>query len=338
MDYKEFEVQHFLQDEYFISWVLNPDEGSSHFWQQWLVANPEKRETVQQASELVASISYEKRDVLSDTEYSEILERLLKANQKKNAQGFRWRVKHTLQLAASIAILCVAYFMLSIEEKGTEKITYTETLVKTQMGQKKTVGLPDGTLIVLNAGSTLKYKVPFTSDKRRVSLIGEAFFDVAHNEKKPFIIQTAGVETKVLGTSFNVRGYPDDSQVSVAVVSGKVQIRASGAKDRILMPNEMGTYSASDHRIRLSSFDRDKTTGWTRGILSFENESLPEIFEQLERWYGVNIQIEKGVALDGKYSGRYINEPLETVLKGLSFTSHFKYEISKKQLTIYESD
>ncbi|TRX54786.1 DUF4974 domain-containing protein [Fulvivirga sp. M361] len=338
MDYKDFDLPDFLQDEYFVGWVLHPDMESSHFWEQWLVTHPDRRKMVQQAREVVSSITYRESDTLNDNEYSEILEHLLKTNQKKNSQGFRWTLKHTLRLAASIAIFGIVYFAFKqapvSEPPG---IVSREVSVEAQMGQKKTIKLPDGTSVMLNSGSTLAYTVPFEEKTRSVSLSGEAFFDVIRDEKKPFIIETAGLQTQVLGTSFNIRGYTGDSFVSVSVLSGSVQLSSAGLNHRILKPNERGIYHEALDRIELTSFDPDEATNWTRGVLSFKDESLITIFNELERWYGVKIEIKDGVKLEGKYSGRYSNDPLELVLKGLSYTSHFKYQINQKQVIIYEN-
>ncbi len=339
MDYKDFDLHDFLQDEYFVGWVLHSDVESSHFWEQWLAANPEKRGTVQQAREMISSITYQKTDTLNDREYSEILEHLLKTNQKKNSQGFRWTIRHTLRLAASIAVFCIIYIVVrQAQVDDPPPMEYRQASVTTQMGQKRTVSLPDGTTVMLNSGSTLTYTVPFEKDIRSVSLTGEAFFDVVHNEKKPFIVLTTGLQTKVLGTSFNIRGYADDPFVSVAVLSGSVRLSSEGSNSHTLEPNEMGIYHGTLDHIERTSFDPDKTINWTRGILSFENESLETIFKELERWYGVNIEIKEGVRLEGKYSGRYSNDPLELVLKGLSYTSHFTYQINGKQIMIYDNN
>ena len=338
MDYKDFDLQDFLQDEYFVGWILDPGVESSHFWEQWLTANPGKRETVRQAREIISSLTYKKKDALDDKEYSEVLEHLLKVNQQKNSQGFRWKAKYTLRLAASVAIFCILYTYVrqaAVNESPTKD--FRAVLVETKMGQKKTLSLPDGTSVILNSGSTIEYRIPFEKNTRTVSLTGEAFFDVAHNEKKPFIIETTGLLAKVLGTSFNIRGYADDPFVSVAVLSGRVQLSAEGSTDRILAPNEMGIYDGSSNRIALSSFDPGEIDGWTRGILSFDQQSLGDVFKELERWYGVTIEIKSGVRLEGRYSGRYSNASLDHVLRGISYTSHFDYEINNKQVSIYES-
>ena len=337
MDYKDFDLQDFLQDEYFVGWVLNPSLESSHFWEQWLASNPGKAETIQQAREIISSITYKKRDALDDKEYSQVLEHLLKVNRQKNSPGFRWTMKYTLRLAASIAIFCIVY--LSVRQARVSEppiIESREVLVETQMGQKKSINLPDGTSVKMNSGSMLTYRMPFEDETRSVSLSGEAFFDVKHNEKKPFIIKTAGLQTKVLGTSFNIRGYADDPFVSVTVLTGSVQLRAPGLKN-VLEPNEMGIYDGSSNQIKQVPIEAGKTVGWTRGVLSFEEESLLNVFKELERWYGVEIEIKEGIRLEGRYSGQYENTSLDHVLKGISYTSHFNYRINKRQVTIYES-
>jgi transmembrane sensor len=343
MEYKDYELHDFLHNEYFVDWLLHPNVESSHFWQKWMAENPSKRLLVQQARELVSSVGYNKTDSLTDQEYSEILEHLLKTNQKANSRRIKLRSVYALRvyalrLAASISLVFLIYFLVQFsKEKVINKQAFREVTAETTLGQKKHVMLPDGTTVIVNAGSVLKYTIPFSSDERVVSLVGEAYFDVAHDKSKRFIIHSGDLETKVLGTTFNVRHYANESDISVAVTSGKVRVRSLGSEEYILMPNEIGIYKGENRTISISEFDSEELIGWTNGLLIFKNEKMSEVIKRLERWYGVKFLYEEGIELDGLYNGRYEHEPL-SVLKGLSYTSHFEFEINKKQVKMFESD
>lgn len=337
MDYKDFQINDFLRDEYFVNWVLHPDFESDHFWKQWLTAHPEKHAVLEQAREIISSVGYKNHFELGDLEYAAMFEAVLKANHKRNNQGINW-VSLSWKIAASLLLVLAG--VLAAWQFGSNQHTDVQMeliVAKTEYGQKKTVVLSDGTKVMLNAGSQLIYPKKFDGESREVSLTGEAFFDVHRDETHPFIIQTSGLTTQVLGTSFNVRGYDEDLAVRVSVVTGKVRVTSVAGESAYLIPEQMGVFSKENQSINVTSFDENEFVGWTEGLLIFENETLPDIFQKLERWYGVTILVDEGVKLEGHYSGSYKNKSLMLVLEGISYTSHLKYELNQKTITIHES-
>ena len=341
MDYKDFDVSDFLKDEYFVEWVLHPDHESDHFWKQWLFDHTDKLEEVEHAREVITSVGYAYKAKLSDPEYSAMFETLLRFNEAKNNKSTPWLTRDVMKVAASIVLILAAALMMT-QRSNFRPDSYDSSehmlVSKTVYGQKKNIVLSDGTRIMLNAGSSLTYPEKFSDDAREVILSGEAFFNVEHDVHRPFLIKTSGLTTKVLGTSFNVRSYTEDDKVLVSVVTGKVEINSPNGTSEVLLPSDMGTFSKSAKEITVTKLDKANFIAWTKGILTFDNETLPNIFEKLERWYGVEIQVSKGVKLEGKYSGSYKNKSLELILKGISYTSNFKYSINNKKIIIYEDN
>jgi ferric-dicitrate binding protein FerR (iron transport regulator) len=234
--------------------------------------------------------------------------------------------------AASI-LICLAigawWLVSSRNDDGKlvrEFVTFTENV--TPRGKRLTVDLRDGTIIYLNAESRIRYKENLASESiREVFLEGEAFFEVAKDSLRPFIVHTGNIKTVVLGTSFNVNAYKPKEEISVAVVTGKVQVSTQNKKDRAvqLKPEEQATWSRQHATIRKEKSDSNRVAAWKEGTLNFKNEDFSDIVETLERWYGVEIEV-KNMNIEKGFSGSYKAQPLETVLEGMSFVLKFDYE------------
>lgn len=335
MDYKQYKIQDFLGDEYFVSWVIDSDPSATHFWEKWLRANPEKRVEVERAKELIKSVNYKYTDRLTDTEYSHIFERLLRADEAATTLSGKGYYRYAYGIAAAVVLLIVAFIGYQEIQQPAEELVVQQVEISTEFGQRKTIKLPDGSVVKLNIGSSLEFPERFDGDTRTVKLTGEGYFEVTENKNKPFIIQSGGLFTEVLGTSFNLCAYPELDSITVAVVTGRVKISNESGLHQVLSPADMGIYSRQTQSILKTTYDED-ILAWYSGTLIIENKPLPAVFSQLERWYGVQFEIADDVSLEGTYSGRYQNKSLELILEGISTTSHIKYSINNKKILIYE--
>jgi len=195
--------------------------------------------------------------------------------------------------------------------------------------------LPDGSAIYLNSGSTLKIPKKFAADKRTVFLEGEAFFEVTEDKSRPFTIYSGSLSTTALGTSFNVRAYPEEEKLSVALVTGKVKVvNAEIDTFQILIPNEQIIFNTKEQEFKKQAFDIELITGWQKGLLIFQDSDFDEVVEKLERWYGVSFDIQKYPIYQKEYRGKFDNQSLDEVLQVMSFTSGFTYEINDKNVII----
>jgi ferric-dicitrate binding protein FerR (iron transport regulator) len=202
-------------------------------------------------------------------------------------------------------------------------------------GRMSTHILSDGTKIKLNAESKLEYPKFFAEDRREVRLIGEAWFEVAEDSIRPFIITSGKLQTTVLGTEFNVRAFPDDDQIEVALLNGKVEVMMPGKEQdsRVeLKPKEMLIYDRIDQEWLSKSFDPEIELVWKDGTILFDDANLNEVITTLERWYGVTIKVRNGRDRNVKISStQYDNAPLDEVLMSLGFMSNFNWRFADKE-------
>lgn len=195
-------------------------------------------------------------------------------------------------------------------------------------GGEYIVVLNDGTKIYLNSESELKYPVRFTSRTRSVFLKGEAYFEVAHNEKCPFIVNLGDMQVRVLGTSFGVRVY-DDEDIMTTLVAGRVNVCRHG-EEVALKPNEQALYSRRQDRMVVRTVDTRLFVGWKDGRLIFDNSSLETIFNALSRWYNFQVVYTNDSLKKIPFSLDIIrHSKIQTILDLLQRTGKVSFEIDK---------
>jgi len=202
-------------------------------------------------------------------------------------------------------------------------------------GEKSMISLYDGTKVWLNSGTTLRYPATFSKKERAVYLDGEGFFDVAKNEKCPFVVNAHGLNVKVLGTRFNVNAYEEKAEVKVTLERGAVFARAcSGGKGVLLAPGEQAIYSRSSKEISQKEVDSKLYSSWTENLLRFEDAPLIEVIRKMEHWYGVKITLDPSVNLEDKFTMSIKTESLREMLNLISKTIPVKYEIDGDKVHI----
>ena len=260
------------------------------------------------------------------THKDKVYRRLLKGIQMEpKASPFRpW-----FKIAASLALLLGLGYLTLLLFDNPAPVEQQMVLVtkSTQWGQKLNIVLSDGTEVYLNSGSSITYPDHFASDIREVELIGEAFFDVAKNPDKPFLIQSGEVETMVLGTSFNVNTYPESEQIAVTVATGRVKV-ASKESEVFLMPHEQGVYHRKTKSISKEKIELATYLNWKEGILHFEDVALSKVIATLERWYGVRFVVENDDIGDCHLTASYDNARLDAILESIVYAKKgLQYEI-----------
>jgi ferric-dicitrate binding protein FerR (iron transport regulator) len=226
------------------------------------------------------------------------------------------------------------YFDKPLDE---EKQLKPEVMVHaTNPGVKSSLTLSDGTKVILNSGSKLTYVKNFSSGDREVFLEGEAFFDVYRDEVRPFRVYTGEVVTTALGTSFNV-STRDGEMISVALVSGKVSVKSSRSdtSEMLLEKGEMALVSTNDFSMKKKVFREEEVIGWTKGMIVFDRTPMPEAFAILENWYGVEIVLAGNIPSSLVFSGKFKEETLANILRGLSYSWEFDYTIRDDQVKIH---
>jgi len=216
---------------------------------------------------------------------------------------------------------------------------FAEIAVEAPLGSTSKVTLPDGTAVVLNAGSRLVYSQGFGVEDRDVRLNGEGYFEVAHKADMPFRIITGKLDLCVLGTKFNFRCYDDEPDIVVSLIKGSVELDnrvAGGAKTR-LQPDERAVMSKADGTLTVSKKTAAQSRSWTDSRLVFEEETLASIAKTLERSYNVEVTIATDSLRSFKFYGIFNSreQSVDDVLQALQSTNKIRYKRQGRQITIY---
>jgi transmembrane sensor len=202
-------------------------------------------------------------------------------------------------------------------------------------GARYEIRLSDGTKVWMNSVSQLEYPLAFGKSQRRIKLTGEAFFEVAKDATRPFIIDANGYEIKVLGTSFNVSVYPADNYMETTLVNGAVEITGKSGKVISLKPAQMARIDNADQSIAIETVDTRYFTSWKDGIMYFDNMPLEDLTTKLERWYGVKITYKNEKPKRLHFSGALENSrDIQFLLNLISQTTHVKFEVKDKLITV----
>jgi transmembrane sensor len=196
-------------------------------------------------------------------------------------------------------------------------------------GNRPTFTLHDGSIAHLNAASRITYPDKFSAGARQVALEGQAYFDVERDETRPFLISTQGLTVEVLGTSFDVKAYPNDPQVTVTVESGKVKVYHPAAPDQayILTKNQQLVWDKASAAFAVAEVEAGEKLAWRYGVLHFDQTPVAEVERLLERWYNVDVVIADAGLYARKITGSHKNESLESVLKSLSFALNAQFTL-----------
>lgn len=332
------DIEGFLTDESFRSWVLNPTPELDDYWLDWLNKNQDKQTLVDQSRAMIQGLNF--KEYHPDPESKQrILERV--KQQPQPQQRTVWHRRTWLRVAAVLLLLSGAmaalfYFNDTPEpQEGASPIAANSAMKHSNApGERTQHTLPDGSVVDLNAGSSLEYPSSFDTGMRVVILNGEAFFEVRHDSSRPFKVVTESFEVVVLGTQFNVNTKP--SSPTVALVDGKVRLQSNTSAATLeLSPSQMALFNKEESTFTATSFDARRETGWKDGYLVFEEASFSEVLEQLRNWYGVDISIRNApTSTDWSYTASFKQERLEIVLQSMSLLRNFEYQVKNDSLIL----
>ncbi len=344
-------VEDFLADETFQAYCDRSNLESVHYWQEWLNAHPTLRSTFEEAEQLYKILSGNRKPL---GDQSTLLTR--KIHQRPSFLSSGW-----LQIAATL-LLCsaIALWLWHEHSHRTDEervfVQHEPQHYETQRGQKKKITLSDGTIVFLNAVSQLHIAADFNNKQRNVYLTGEAFFEVGHDPKKPFIVHTGTYSVNVLGTKFNVRAYPTEPNSETTLIEGSVIIQATDANTGSIelkplqkvtfklpekpkqQPAPQSTSTDADAHIEIVTFTEGKPadmaeTAWTENRLVISERKFFELKNDLERWFDVEIEFASEEAKNLQFTATFTSsDPIITVLNALQRANHFEYDIDKDKL------
>lgn len=313
---------------------LDPTERESLL--AWSKASPENKKAFEEAllvwetSQKLPAIEVDENQA-----WQRLQNNLQTANSEQTSSkpnsGFGWWMR--IAAALIIGLSAAGYFFLSESADG-----YQEMIVADQAmtNADREVVLADGTRVWLNKNSKLAYPSEFDGDQRIVRLEGEAFFDVARDPSKPFIIETASSETQVLGTSFNVRAYPQEEAVEVVVATGKVALREAGNSDNEvrLTPSEKGVFNTRTETLIKRINEDQNFLSWRNNLLEYDNTDLAMVTRSLERHFNVSVELDEEEVTVCRFTASFSKPKLQDVLDVLSAVMNLNYELDGDQVRL----
>ena len=229
-------------------------------------------------------------------------------------------------LAAAALLLCVITVGWWLLPAHQQRIQYF--VIHSDREHMKSVVLPDGSTIILNMASSLSYPSDYNHKERKVILTGEGYFTVAPDHQRPFIVQSAGLETRVLGTTFNIEAHEGATQIRVALTAGKVAVYPMGQPERqsLLEPGQLLRYEPATGKISTTAFSND-VASWTTGGLSFNGIPLSEALQQLETRYHINIEYHPQQLAHKTVTASMGKTSWQKALSAILFPHDLKYKV-----------
>ncbi len=341
--YRTFLTEDFIQDDYFIQWVNNPDIDSSLFWKAFLANYPEQREAVFRARVIVINLGKVSKGNIPPQDKDEIWDNLLKQIGTDARTTVFWS-QPWLKVAAAACLLLLAGGLLwqlrapsadAVSSSSPEAVATTlfET-IRHEGNAPRHYQLPDQSKVTLQPGSSIRFVRNFDGPVRELSLSGEAFFEVTRNVDKPFIVIASQLVTKVLGTSFSVKAWEDSQDITVEVKTGKVNVFAAGDKDTpdpetkgmILRPNQKVNYSKQDEKMT-RSLVRDPKPQLIPAEMEafvFQEAPVPTILEAMKEVYQIEIVYDKetfeGCLLNTSLTNETLFQKLDVICEAINAT------------------
>lgn len=246
------------------------------------------------------------------------------------------RVAAVLLIAGLLGLVSYQYGSQSQPETGEQALRE----ISTEKAQRANSTLGDGTRVLLNADSKMTLPSEFASDVREVFLEGEAYFDVAGNPDKPFVIHSGASVIRVLGTSFSVRSYPEDEGVRVVVQEGRVFFEAEGAEalqKAVLSANELGRFSLKSDRIETRQVDdMELYLSWREGYLKFRETPMHKVATALERRYGIEVAFSHQELREKSLTALLKSRSIRNVLDVIAMSLNIEYELEDNNVTFYQ--
>jgi Fe2+-dicitrate sensor, membrane component len=257
----------------------------------------------------------------------------------KNKDSGRKIFRYAIRVAAVvlIAILTGISGYLYQDREYRINLGGKDVIVNVARGQKVMLTLPDSSVVYLNSESSLRYRQDFGYKDRTVSFMGEAMFEVRKDISKKFVVSTEYLNAEVLGTSFNFYAYESEDEVELALISGgvRVETKTQPVREARVKPDEKVIYNKKTGSLKLEKANIRFDTAWTRDELVFRSKPLKDVLHEIERRYGVNINVEGEALGDDRFTGYFAYKDVRDVLEELKMHYMIKYKISGDQILIF---
>lgn len=346
-----------MEDTHFRQWVYEPDADSDFFWEEYQQKYPEKKQELAIARQLLLNLQQQVQSGFSTNAVEDAvfqnIQQEIESKSTVSAQLF----PHWVRWAAAAAVVLLGMTWIFWSQKPNHYLSYeinrqqskNALVEKTNHTSKPfVIGLADGSSVLLSPQSKISYSEDFDAgDKREVFLSGEAFFEVAKNVQKPFYVYANELVTKVLGTSFNVRAFPEDKNVVVKVRTGRVAV-AVADKQKItvreldgivLLPNQQAVLSRDEFRLVKSLVENPSLLSSNTPIplshsFEFESARASDVFKAVEEAYGIDIVFDEEAFANCLFTANLTDEPLYEKLNIICKSIEASYQILDAQIII----
>lgn len=356
-----YTIEELMLDDSFISYCLSTGAAVPSHWRSIIRDNPGQEKTFEEAKKMVLSL----HGGLSRPEVHRQIDIVRRKLNERSATGaeapaeqgpslssafvtgdgqIKRRVfKTVLSYAVGTCMIAIAAWFLffkSAPHSSENPAPLAQSLhYQSPFGQRQTISLPDGSIVILNSNSSLSLDAGFNKEKREVRLTGDAFFKVAKDSKRPFVVYSGNIATRALGTEFYVHGKNEATKaIQVDLLEGKVQMsdtQKNTTNDAIiLLPGESGR-SVEGIDLSKGLFDSLYLRSWIGGRISFNETPALKALKQLEKWYGIEIKVKKkGLERRAISAGDYQEASLQDILKVICFSVNSKYSFSGNKVII----
>jgi transmembrane sensor len=350
-DYNSYTAADLAIDAQFRAWVLQPTDENKEFWDRCVYENPALESTIQEAAALLRTVHGVYRDDLTEQIQEQQIANLFesRAPGKRRPLNSRFELGSWWYKMAAVWLiiggLAGSYFLVEKRQSRIspllEAAQASKIIIKRNIsGKPMTVLLGDGSVIVLENGSTLRYPEKFEDSERSVFLDGQAFFDIAKDPAHPFLVFSEATVTRVLGTSFRIES--NAKQVLVAVKSGKVSVKripstTSTAADGVfLIPNEQVIFNSVDQIFEKSAVRNPQkiTSVSDKQELGFDETAASEVFRTLERNYDIHIEFDESRFSTCRITTQFTDETLRQRLQAICEVTGTHFKITDGQVMI----
>lgn len=251
---------------------------------------------------------------------------------------FRFMRTGLLRYAAAVLIIVSSFYLFNYLDSrpGTEYTVSDFLTMSVERGASEKLTLPDGSVVDIDAGSSISWPETFYGDTREVRLEGEAYFRINHNPDKPFIVRSGPASVTVLGTQFNVRSWPAEQGIVVAVAEGSVSLQSEGKRSSVILKKgEAGIVTRDGSVTRITGVDISLHIGWMERKKTFNDSELRDILYQVSRWYNVDITVEDESAYRTRLTMHLEGQPVGAVLELVSLLTNLNYEQTGNSVRFY---
>jgi len=367
MPNNDFSVEELVCDDSFQQYCLGSDLKNQILWDEWILNRPEKALDFEEAKKIVellnarqGSRTVQLKDLKNGIKQREVFDELITSNSGSAQNVSRQKTYRINRYLAGVAAACIIAVsaILIFPNKQSVISSFSRNIpgksISSGLAIRKTVILPDGTLITMAKESTIRLKQNFSTGNRELWLSGEAFFDVKHDRQHPFVVHTVSSDIQVLGTVFNVKAYPGDMTMETTLIRGSVRVDAKKhtnysitlkPDEKLISYNHPGAkqdinrpfYSILPVKNSSAGTGKPDEIKWVRNRLDIEDEPLSVIAQKLQQWYGITIVVTDDEVKNYHYSGVFENENVVKTLEALQLSYPFEFKISQEKITIGKS-